>query len=269
MISLHNVGSASQALHYFSKDNYYTQDKGLEHSEWFGKGAEYLGLSGSIDQQAFLDLLQGRVEGQELGRWAKNPETGEKERFHRPATDVTFSAPKSLSLMAEVYGSREVREAHETAVKKALIYIEAYLAGTRQTEHGKTQAVQTGNLTVAMFRHNTSRELDPQTHTHAVVMNVTRREDGQWRSLTNDEIFNAKRVIGATSELAYQLQTLGYELIRTDEKGNLEIAGITREQIEHFSQRRAEIEAALKALAWTLTMRALSRRKMPPRGLAR
>lgn len=249
MISLNNVGSAGQALHYFSKDNYYTQDQGLEHSEWFGKGAEHLGLSGQIDRHAFFEILNGKVEGQELGKWVKNEETGEKEREHRPGTDMTFSAPKSVSLMAEVYGKREVREAHEAAVKKALGYIETELAKTRQTVDGKTAAVQTGNVTVAMFRHNTSRDLDPQTHTHAVIMNATKREDGQWRSLTNEEIFNAQRVIGAiyTSELADRLQALGYDLRRTDEKGNFEIAGITREQIEHFSQRRAQIEATLKA----------------------
>lgn len=249
MISMNNVGSAGQALHYFSADNYYTQDEGLEHSEWFGKGAEHLGLSGKIDRQAFFDVLNGKVDGQELGKWVKNEETGEKEREHRPGTDMTFSAPKSVSLMAEVYGKREVREAHEAAVTKALGYIETELARTRQTVDGKTEAVQTGNVTVAMFRHNTSRDLDPQTHTHAVIMNATKREDGQWRSLTNEEIYNAQRVIGAiyTSELAERLQAQGYDLRRTDDRGNFEIAGITREQIEHFSQRRAGIEAALKA----------------------
>ncbi|WP_459203501.1 MobF family relaxase (plasmid) [Ralstonia pseudosolanacearum] len=249
MISMNNVGSAGQALHYFSKDNYYTQDEGLEHSEWFGKGAEHMGLSGQIDRQAFFEILSGKIGEQELGKWVRNEETGEKEREHRPGTDMTFSAPKSVSLLAEVHGNRDVRGAHEAAVKKALTYIESELAQTRQTEGGKTEAVQTGNLTVAMFRHNTSRELDPQTHTHAVIMNATRREDGRWRSLTNDEIYNAQRVIGAiyTSELAGRLQALGYDLRRVDEKGNFEIAGISRDQIEHFSQRRAEIEAALKA----------------------
>lgn len=234
MISMNNVGSAGQALHYFSADNYYTQDEGLEHSEWFGKGAEHLGLSGKIDRQAFFEVLNGKVDGQELGKWVKNEETGEKEREHRPGTDMTFSAPKSVSLMAEVYGKRDVREAHEAAVKKALSHIETELARTRQTVDGKTEAVQTGNVTVAMFRHNTSRDLDPQTHTHAVIMNATKREDGQWRSLTNEEIYNAQRVIGAiyTSELADRLQALGYDIRRTDEKGNFEIAGITREQIE-------------------------------------
>ncbi len=249
MISIHNVGSAGQALHYFSADNYYTQDEGLEHSEWFGKGAGQLGLAGQIDQQAFLELLSGRVDGQDLGKWVRNEQSGEKEREHRPGTDMTFSAPKSVSLLAEVHGQREVREAHEAAVKKALDYLETELARTRQTVDGKTASVQTGNVTVAMFRHNTSRDLDPQTHTHAVIMNVTRREDGQWRSLANEEIYSAQRVIGAiyNSELAERLQALGYELSRSDEKGNFEIAGISREQIEHFSQRRADIIAELKA----------------------
>lgn len=95
----------------------------MEHSEWFGKGAEHLGLSGKIDRQAFFEVLNGKVEGQELGKWVKNEETGEKEREHRPGTDMTFSAPKSVSFMAEVYGKRDVREAHEAAVKKALSHI--------------------------------------------------------------------------------------------------------------------------------------------------
>jgi len=249
MISMHNVGSAGQALHYFSADNYYTKDEGLEHSEWFGKGAAQLGLSGQVEQQALLELLGGKVDGQDLGKWVRNEATGEKEREHRPGTDMTFSAPKSVSLLAEVHGQREVREAHEAAVKKALAYLETELARTRQTVDGRTESVASGNVTVAMFRHNTSRDLDPQTHTHAVIMNATRREDGQWRSLSNEEIYSAQRVIGAlyNAELAERLQGLGYELTRSDEKGNFEIAGIGREQIEHFSQRRADIIAELKA----------------------
>lgn len=246
---MHNVGSAGQALHYFSADNYYTQDEGLEKSEWFGKGAEMLGLSGQIDKQAFFDALNGKIDGQELGKTVINEKTGEKERDHRPGTDMTFSAPKSVSLLAEVGGSRDVREAHEHAVKAALSYMESELAYTRQMKDGQLESVKTGNLVVGMFRHNTSRDLDPQTHTHAVIMNATRREDGEWRSLTNDEIYKAQRTIGAiyTGELAAKLQEKGYELRRTDDKGNFEIVGVSREQIEHFSQRRAEIEASLKA----------------------
>lgn len=249
MISMNNVSSAGGALHYFSADNYYTQDEGLEKSEWVGQGAKMLGLAGKVAREDFFNVLEGKVAGQELGRMVLNEKTGEQEREHRPGTDMTFSAPKSVSLLAEVAGNRDVREAHEAAVKAALSYIESELACTRQMKNGVLETVKTGNLTVATFRHNTSRELDPQTHTHAIIMNATRREDGEWRSLTNDEIYRAQRIVGAiyTGELADRLQALGFELRRTDERGNFEIVGVTREHIEHFSQRRAEIEASLKA----------------------
>lgn len=249
MISFHNISDAGAALQYFSKDNYYTQNQGLDHSEWFGNGAKILDLVGQINREPFFTILNGKIAGQELGKWVHNEKTGEKEREHRPGIDITFSAPKSVSILAEIQGQHEVRDAHEAAVKKALSYMEKELTQTRQTQGGKTETVKTGHLVVGMFRHNTSRDLDPQTHTHAVIMNVTRRKDGQWRSLSNEEFFNAQRVIGAiyTSELAWHLRALGYDLRRVDEKGNFEISAITREQIEHFSQRRSEITAFLKA----------------------
>ncbi|WP_026096953.1 MobF family relaxase, partial [Ideonella sp. B508-1] len=179
MISLHNVSSAGEALHYFSQDNYYTEHQGLEESEWFGKGAEALGFEGKIEKREFFEALNGKLDGQELGKWVRNEETGERELEHRPGIDITFSAPKSVSVIAEVSGNREVREAHEGAVKAALGYIERELSYTRQMEDGELNSVQTGNLVVGMFRHNTSRDLDPQTHTHAIVMNATKREDGE------------------------------------------------------------------------------------------
>lgn len=248
MMSMHNVASSGQALAYFSDDNYYTQDQGLEHSEWFGEAATELGLSGKVDKEGFFQALNGQLEGQELGKWVKG-DNGELQRDHRPGTDMTFSAPKSVSLMAVVHGAIEVRQAHEEAVKTALSYVEKELAQTRQTVGGTTEATKTGNIAVAMFRHNTSRDLDPQTHTHAVIINATKREDGEWRSLTNDEIYKAQKTIGAiySAELADRLQSLGYKIERTDDKGNFEIAGISREQIEHFSSRRAAIEEALIA----------------------
>lgn len=248
MISLHNIQGAGDALQYFSGDNYYTQDEGLAHSEWFGEGSERLGLSGKVDREAFFGMLQGQVEGEQIGRWVRHEKTGAKVSAHRPGIDLTFSAPKSVSVLAEVYGRGEVREAHEGAVKAALAHVEKNLIQTRQTRDGKTEAVETGNLVVALFRHNTSRDLDPQTHTHALIMNATQREDGQWRSISNEELYRNQRLIGAiyTSELAQRLQALGYEITRTDEKGNFEVAGFTQEQLQHFSQRRAEIVSSLK-----------------------
>ncbi len=255
MLTLHNVATPAKALHYFSQDNYYTEDQGLEESTWFGKGAETLGLSGKVDKAAFLDTLDGKVGGAELGKWVRNADTGVLERDHRPATDLTFSAPKSVSLLAEVFGAADVRQAHEEAVHTALVYVERELAATRHMQDGALQVVRTGNLVAALFQHTTSRELDPQTHTHAIVMNATQRPDGQWRSLSNDEIYQATKVVAAiyNADLADRLQRLGYELRRTDSRGNFEINGISREQIEQFSQRRAEIAAAMAARGIDIT----------------
>ena len=248
MISMNNIGSAGKALNYFSADNYYTQEEGLDKSEWFGAGARILDLKGKIDKDDFSEILEGKIGAQQLGKLATNPETDEPYRDHRPGTDITFSAPKSVSLLAEVAENHLVRQAHEHAVKVALQYIESNLAQTRQVIDGQLKRVHTNNLIVALFRHSTSRDLDPQTHTHAAMMNATQREDGKWGSTFNDDVFKAQRVIGAiyTGELATGLQKLGFELIRTDERGNFEIAGMSRGQLEEFSQRRAEIKAALE-----------------------
>jgi conjugative relaxase-like TrwC/TraI family protein len=69
MISLSNVASAGGAMHYFSQDNYYTQEQGLQESGWFGRGAEILGLTGKVEKEQFAEILKGHVGGQELESW--------------------------------------------------------------------------------------------------------------------------------------------------------------------------------------------------------
>lgn len=115
------------------------------------------------------------------------------------------------------------------------------------------EVVATGNLVVATFDHATSRELAPQLHTHAVVANVTRRDDGVWRALHNPSFFRDKMHLGRVyrSELARELQNLGYAPTVTDpERGLFEVQGLPQDLLEAFSQRRAQVEerfAALKA----------------------
>ncbi|KWI31994.1 MobF family relaxase [Burkholderia stagnalis] len=248
MLSLHNVSNAAQAQTYFAKDNYYTQNENTEHSAWFGKGAATLGLSGKVTPAQFMNLLEGRVRDQQLGKWVTDEKTGERRQEHQPGIDLTFSAPKSVSLLAEVAGDMGVRAAHERAAEVALTYIEEQVIRTRATRGGVTSLEYTGNMVAALFRHNTSRDLDPQTHTHAVLINATQREDGQWRSIDNREIYQIQKLAGAiyNAELAGGLQQLGYRLTNPDKKGNFEIQGISREQIEHFSQRRAAMKEVLE-----------------------
>jgi len=244
MLSTTNIASAKQAGRYFAADNYYTAEENQERSAWQGQGAVALGFSGEVDVAELVAILEGRVGGQQLGRHAGNaPPTAHE---HRPGLDMTLSAPKSVSLLAEVGGQAAVRAAHEAAVDAVLHYAEQQLAEARVTERGVTQRVRTGNLLIARFHHNTSRDLDPQTHTHLVIANATQLSDGRWGSLSNEALYGAQKLLGAIydSELAANLRGLGYRIEAT-EGGRWEVAGFTRDQLEHFSQRSKAIEERL------------------------
>ena len=104
-------------------------------------------------------------------------------------------------------------------------------------------------MVAATFTHDTSRNLDPQLHTHAVIANTVQGEDAKWRTMADGGIFRGKMAIGAIyrAELARGLDKLGYGIEKTHADGRFEIAGVSREVIEAFSTRRAEIEAAMKA----------------------
>lgn len=216
-------------------DDYYAKDG--DASEWQGKGAEELGLSGEVDSKRFRELLAGNIgEGHRIMRSATRQDS--KERI---GLDLTFSAPKSVSLQALVAGDAEIIKAHDRAVARTLEQAEAR-AQARQKIQGKTRIETTGNLVIGKFRHETSRERDPQLHTHAVILNMTKRSDGQWRALKNDEIVKATRYLGAVynAELAHELQKLGYQL-RYGKDGNFDLAHIDRQQIEGFSKRTEQI----------------------------
>ena len=102
-------------------------------------------------------------------------------------------------------------------------------------------------MVAATFRHDTSRNLDPQLHTHCVIANMVQGGEGKWRTMVNDELYREKMAIGAIyrAELAEGLKELGYGIEKTHPDGRFEIEGVPRDVIEAFSTRRAEIEAAM------------------------
>ena len=243
MLSIGVLHSSAQAGSYYAQDDYYTKDSAGEPSQWDGRGAESLGLSGPVDRAQFEALLNGELPN---GVVLKRGQQGK----HQPGWDLTFSAPKSVSLLALVGDDSRVIEAHNLAVTEALRYLEATTARARTKQEGKSTIETTGNWIIARFTHDTSRELDPQLHTHAVVINATQRADGEWRALSSKEMFRAKMLGGAIyrAELARALQRLGYEVEVGHRDGRFEVKGFTREQLRHFSRRREEIEAALEKL---------------------
>lgn len=237
--SVSALTSSAQASSYYEADDYYTEG-GLSPSEWQGAGAEALGLSGEVDRDQFRELLEGKVAGEQLGTFRDD------QLEHRPGWDVTLSAPKSVSIMAEVAGDRRLIAAHGQAVRTAMAHVEKHMAATRIRDGGTVAREATGNLVIASFQHGTSRAQDPQLHTHNVIMNATRDEDGSWRSLEPRAIYQLQKQIGAIyrQELALKVRELGYE-IEAGKDSLFEIKGVSAEIIGAFSTRSAEIEAAL------------------------
>jgi conjugative relaxase-like TrwC/TraI family protein len=234
------ISSSAQASSYYEADDYYAGD-GLSPSEWQGSGADALGLSGEVERDQFREMLDGKMpDCQQLGTMRDG------EVQHRPGWDVTMSAPKSVSIMAEVAGDRRLVGAHDRAVKSALAFAERHTAATRIRDGGNVERQQTGNLTVASFRHDTSRAQDPQLHTHNVIMNATRDADGNWRSLEPRALYQLQKAIGAVyrQELAVNVRELGYE-IEPGKDSLFEIKGVSPQAIKAFSERAAQVEARL------------------------
>jgi conjugative relaxase-like TrwC/TraI family protein len=235
------ISSSAAAANYFETDDYYA-DGGISPSEWQGEGAKALGLSGEVNRETFRAILDGTLpHGQQLGTMR------EGKLQHRPGWDLTMSAPKSVSIMAEVAGDRRLVVAHNNAVKAALAYVERHAAATRiRADGGVEERQTTDNLVIASFRHDTSRAQDPQLHTHNVIMNMTQDAEGNWRSLEPRALYQLQKAIGAVyrQELAVGVRALGYG-IEQGEDSLFEIKGVPAAVIRAFSERAAQVEARL------------------------
>ena len=248
--SIGAVASPAQCIAYFERDDYYAKDDPThrEASAWRGRGAEDLGLTGPVDPDTLRTVLEGVVpdgSGRRLGKRGKDGVI-----HHRPGRDLTLSAPKSVSLLAYLGGDGRAIWAHQMAVARTLEWVERNVAETRMSEPGTGRMVRSGDqkTLVATFRHDTSRNLDPLLHTHAVIANMVRGADDKWRTMSNEKLYAQKMLIGAMyrTELARGLEGFGYRVEKTHADGRFEIAGVPREVIEAFSSRRAEIEKAME-----------------------
>ncbi len=167
---------------------------------------------------------------------------------HRPGWDLTFSAPKSVSVVwgiAEQKQREAIERAHTQAVERTLAFAEQQqLFVTRRGHDGIER--ETARPIIATYLHGTSREADPQLHTHAFVLNVAARDDGSYGTLETKPLYEWKMALGAAyrAELAHELRALGYETA-PDSKGSFRISQVPRDLERHFSKRRAQIEAVM------------------------
>jgi conjugative relaxase-like TrwC/TraI family protein len=248
MLRFSGALSASQAEHYyqheFSRGDYYTEGETIIASEWLGAGAAKLGLRGAVRPKDFAHLLAGRSPTGEVLVPARQ---GLSER--RAGHDVTLSPHKTVSYMGLAAHDPDAVEAHTRAVRKTVVELERH---AQAWARGGKEVVTTGTLVVALFQHETSRALDPQLHTHCVVLNLTLR-GGEWRALQEQGLFQMQRLARAIyeAELMKELARLGYrvQLYRDERHGRdraVGIAGFTSEQIKAFSKRSREIQKELE-----------------------
>jgi conjugative relaxase-like TrwC/TraI family protein len=243
MLSFKFVTSAAGAASYFENtDDYYGAEG--HHGEWVGAGAADLGLgeAPSVEHDTFRNLLDGQLPN---GLRVRGSDA--KAGRDRKGIDFTFSAPKSVSIQALVKGDKRLLGAHDSAVKKSLALLEQLVAARRKAG-GFSYRERTGKMVAAIFRHELSRAQDPHLHTHAVVMNLTRRSDGGWRALSNEDMLKSVKLIGAfyRATLAAELTRLGFALRETP-RGGWEMAHVSDAAIAHFSRRSREIEILLAA----------------------
>lgn len=260
MLTISKPLSATQAQTYHAKEftaaeqNYWKQGDTVP-GEWRGRLSEKFGLAGAVGADEFARLAEGQhpQTGEQLVRHrAVHEYKTEDGRTvspveHRAGWDATFSAPKSVSLTALVGGDDRVREAHRDAVKVALTELERY---TQARIGGNHAAETTWQFVAATFEHDTARPVDgyaaPQLHTHAVVFNMTERENGTMRALQPRSLFESQQFATAVyqSHLTYRLRSLGYE-IEPGKSGAPEIKGYTQEYLDASSPRRQQIVEAV------------------------
>ncbi|MGC2416964.1 MAG: MobF family relaxase [Candidatus Acidiferrales bacterium] len=261
MLTISKPLSAGQAQTYHQKEftakeqNYWSQ-RGVIAGEWQGRLAGEFGLTGMVSAEDFAKLSQGQhpQTGEQLVRQRASYEYQDAEgktiktMEHRAGWDATFSAPKSVSLTALVGGDERVREAHRESVRVALDQLERY---TQARIGGNHPPETTGKFVAATFEHDTARPVDgyvaPQLHTHAVVFNVTERDNGQPRAIQPQSLFASQQFATAVyqSELTYRVRQLGYE-ITAGRSGAPEIKGYTQEYLDASSPRSRQIRQYLE-----------------------
>ena len=241
MLSISSI--KGDAGYYSHEDNYYAS--GSLESRWMGEGAEKLGLKGEVASADMDAVRQGKLpDGSDLSRMVNGVNK------HRSGYDLTFSAPKSVSVMALVGEDRRFIEAHNRAVAVVMQEVEK-LVSARITEEGKTETVLTGNMVAALYNHDTSRDLDPQLHTHALVFNAT-FADEKWRSLASDtrmktgfseNLYATKIALGNLyrSALREDVESMGFETVAAGKNGLWELKDVP---VDVFSSRSQTIREA-------------------------
>lgn len=245
MLSVSDI--SGDAKYYGGEANFEMLENADGH--WLGKGAVMLGLEGKVVPEVFDEMLRGHLpDGTVISRKVNGIES------NRPGMDLTFGAPKSLSILALLGGDTRLIDAHNEAARLAMLEVEKSV-NTRLTRDGVTTTVTTGNMVAAFFTHDTNREGEMHLHSHGLLFNVTRADD-KWHALGSDtrqrsgireQVYDLKLAYGQfyREYLRPMVEDCGYTTVRSGPHGMYELAEVPREVINAFSQRTAQIDDAV------------------------
>jgi conjugative relaxase-like TrwC/TraI family protein len=205
---------------------------------WVGRAAPGLGLEGVVDRSGLEAVLSGR-----------HPATGHQLRSTRAtvlAYDITFSAPKSASVLFGLGGeevARQVQDGHTEAVFGALAYMDARAVSATRQQGVDREVICIDGLVAGAFTHGANRNADPHLHTHVVMANLAHGEDGRWSALDQRGIWAHRAAIGAVydAHLRFELTVrLGVQWTQTPFT-SAEISGLSPIVLGEFSSRAADI----------------------------
>lgn len=246
MLSIKSLGTAGSGIEayyeHLAQDDYY-QNGGEPPGQWQGELASELYLFGAVKPGQLGEMFRGM-----------HPLTGEAlvsnaGDQHKAGWDLTFSAPKSVSVVwafATEEARHDVEQAHNKAVAAAILFLEKRAFSSRDRDQFG-QPVK--SIIAATYQHGTSRELDPQLHTHSAVANIGMRADGTYCALDFDSRYKMAGGAIYRAELSAQLMLLGYSIERDGK--SFKITGVDQSICDAFSKRRNQIEERLQQTGYS------------------
>ena len=269
--TLARVSSAKEAADYYIQSqashrppgNYYLCGEEPDGVWWNPHGLFGLEDGRPVEANAFYQLHRGYApfnpyDPNDLGEKVKLTRNAGSEQ-RTAAFDLTFSADKSVSTlwaMTDGHIHDELARAHDDAVRTALdLIVGKYCAKTRDRPTGEPLRTVDAKIMAATFQHQSSRDNDPQLHTHCVIFNLALADDGKWRSLHGKPLYDWQKTAGAVyrNALAWNIaQRLGLAVERYGRDGEQSrIVNIPTELQKFWSKRREAIVRAAKALGTT------------------
>lgn len=178
MMSIAKLFGSGATRVYYQLDNYYAESSQEGAVQWRSKDVEASELFGKpLDPKFFEENLSS---DRPIGPKAFRLVNGEKKLT--AGYDMTFAAPKSLSILTEVFRQTELSDAHDSAVRATLKWVKKNALKDREWNSETKSQDEFGNqeMIAVLFKHDVSRNEDPQLHTHCVIANAVQGEVGDF-----------------------------------------------------------------------------------------